>query len=103
MFYEVENNTIASYLSCRSLVKNQESFAFVFTVEKFKAYRRYYKELSPEFIQTECKRAMDKHFASKGLLHDIVDMNIFTKAFHKSYRHKYAQMRMSEAFNTTEI
>ena len=103
MFYEVENNTITSYLSCRSLVKNQESFAFVFTVEKFKAYRRFYKELSTEFIQVQCKTAMDKHFESKGLMHDIVDMNIFTKAFHKSYRHKYAQMRMSETFNTTEI
>jgi hypothetical protein len=80
-------------------VKNQESFAFVSTVEKFKAYRRYYKELSTEFIQVQCKTAMDKHFASKGLLHDIVDMNIFTKAFHKSYRHKYAQMRMNEKEN----
>jgi hypothetical protein len=77
---------------------NQESFAFMY-LRKFKLYRRYYKELSPEFIQTECKAAMQKHFESKGLLHDIVDMNIFTKAFHKSYRHKYAQMRMNEKEN----
>ena len=80
-------------------MKNQESFAFVSTLRKFKAYRRFYKELSPEFIQSQCKPAMKEHFESKGLMHYIVDMNIFTKAFHKSYRHKYAQMRMNEKEN----
>jgi len=84
-------------------VKNQESFAFVYTLRKFKAYRKFYKEVPREHIQIYCKAAMDKYFESKGMLHDIVDMSIYIKAFHKSYRHAYAIKRMSETFDTTKI
>jgi hypothetical protein len=74
---------------------NQESFAFMY-LRKFKQYRRYYNELSKEFIHEKCLAAIKKDL---GAFPDIVEMHIYAKAFHKAYRHAYAKERMNEKEN----
>lgn len=77
------------------MVKNQESFAFMNALRKFKQYRRYYNELSKELVHVEALKALETYNKSH-MYPDIVEMHIFVRAFHVKYRHKYAQMRINE-------
>jgi hypothetical protein len=94
LLYGFKDYTWESEVSCRSLV-NQDRLCLLSTVRKIKSYRRYYKELSKEYVHEQCLIAMKKYFSTR-MYPDIVEMHIFAKAFHKSYRHAYAKERTNE-------
>lgn len=74
---------------------NQGKLGLLSTVQKFRLYRKFYKESSYEDIQKLCQPAMDAYFKSRRIYHDIVDMHTYTRAFHNSYRHEYASRKMA--------
>ena len=78
------------------MVKNQGKRSLLSTLQKFKLYRKFYKELSYEEIQMYCQPAMDAYFKSLRIYHDIVVMHTYTTVFHNSYRHQYASRKMKE-------